>query len=162
MRQLINTKLPDQLSDLIELALADLTKVESQPDRYRVNMMDWVGKYNDDAPICNVCLAGAVMVGTCQLDTESLEFQSYTPSDLLDPSMTGAMMALNAARVGKIITALIYLGKRISVDTRDRISSALFEFQGPCLARIVTYEKSPEEWKKVMNRIIEILRKEGL
>jgi hypothetical protein len=51
---------PEKLSDLIELALGDLEKVEKD-ERYRVDMDEW---HSPNPEACHVCFAGAVIVGT--------------------------------------------------------------------------------------------------
>lgn len=51
------SKLPDKPSDLIELALTDLEKCESDP-YYEIDMGSW---HHPEDGKCLVCLAGAVM-----------------------------------------------------------------------------------------------------
>lgn len=59
------TTLPDKLSDLLELALGDLEKVEAMPEVYEVDMSDWHLPQRDEfggrCGRCTVCLAGAVI-----------------------------------------------------------------------------------------------------
>lgn len=54
------SKLPDKLSDLIELALSDLAKVE-RSKRYAVDMKFF---HRPKGGTCHVCFAGAVMAKT--------------------------------------------------------------------------------------------------
>lgn len=57
-------RLPDKPSELIRLALADLRKVEAMPKRFAVRMASW----HEPNGVCRVCLAGAVMAQTLQVD----------------------------------------------------------------------------------------------
>lgn len=60
--------LPDEPSDLIMLALADLRKCEQDP-QYRIGMNAWHAPL-DTEPVCVVCLAGAVMSKTLEASPE--------------------------------------------------------------------------------------------
>ena len=53
-------KLPEKLSDLLDLAVSDAIKCEEDP-RYRLNMDTYHTPEKDG---CHVCLAGAVMAQT--------------------------------------------------------------------------------------------------
>lgn len=103
------TELPEKPSDLIELALADLRKVEKD-ERYVVNMRDW----HAPAPafgFCNVCLAGAVMAGTLGHSPD----ECLTPGDL-GPTLDSKLRALDSLRLGRVRTALDYLGRAFDPD----------------------------------------------
>lgn len=60
---------PEKLSDLIDLALNDLRKVQADP-RYVVDMTLWHEPNTDDGEnyVCHVCFAGAVMAKTLAVD----------------------------------------------------------------------------------------------
>lgn len=73
-------KLPDKLSDLIELALSDMEKCESDSN-YEVDMDQWV------LPIkgkCRVCLAGSVLVQTMGLSRTEQHLPNYMDRDTHD------------------------------------------------------------------------------
>lgn len=56
--------LPDKLSDCLELALADLAKVERHKSKYVVNMGRW---HEHDDGKCSVCLAGSLLAKTMKI-----------------------------------------------------------------------------------------------
>lgn len=84
-------------SALIELALADLEKVEADP-RYQVDMCTW---HQPAGEACLVCFAGSVLAKTVGLpiDADSDEF-----------TIPLWAQALNEFRVGNVFTGLRYLG----------------------------------------------------
>lgn len=94
------TELPDKMSDLLELALGDLERIEKTPG-YRVDMNQWVTEAGDK---CFVCLAGSVLAtrfglrnvhAVCDFPSEAVMFK---------------MKALNWLRLGDARQAAIDLG----------------------------------------------------
>lgn len=79
----MENKLPTKFSDLILVALKDLEAVEAQPSKYDVNMNEWVFKWSQDE-VCQVCLAGSVMVGTLDIgmNVDQEAYANITPTSL--------------------------------------------------------------------------------
>lgn len=97
-------KLPDKLSDLIRVAVADMRKVAKNP-AYVLDAYTWhEPREADDGSLgpCLVCMAGAVMAGTLGSDPEEPlstgDFEEYE-SNRLD--------ALDDVRTGHCLEALI-------------------------------------------------------
>ena len=95
--------LPDNPSDLIEMALADLRKVE-RSRLYTVNMATWHTPANRR---CHVCLAGSVMAMTL----------GASPKDEVDYTEYGEEVsrkldALNDFRRGRVGEGLLTMGFR--------------------------------------------------
>ena len=99
---------PEKLSDLIRLAIADGRKLyqeragEYYPDAYVFHEVGYDSQ--QDKKVCHVCLAGAVMAGTLHTDTRD----SLIPSDF-DKPWTKALYALDYVRLGLYDNALIAL-----------------------------------------------------
>lgn len=96
-------KLPEKASDLIELALRDLRKVEQEGDKYVVDMGGWHEPKLEHR--CSVCWAGAVMAGT--LGANPAEY--VMPSDYGEWNRS-RLHALDCFRKGDAVGALRYLG----------------------------------------------------
>jgi hypothetical protein len=107
--------LPSRPSALIRVALADLRKVETQPDIYRVNMDVWHRDHRTDG-ICEVCLAGSII--SQSLGAHPGEHRG--PEDF-DQETTWKLYALNEFRVGNVFDGLCYLDRAdlwLGADTR--------------------------------------------
>lgn len=83
-------KLPEKLSDLITLAYEDAKKVLRTPG-YEMHMLVW---HHYDGRACQVCLAGAVMANTLEVNRE----ESITPENFYDV-VALALNALDAFRM---------------------------------------------------------------
>jgi len=137
--------LPDKLSDLMQLALDDLAKVEQDP-QYRVNMGDWHnGTTVAYGNACVVCFAGAVMAKTLGVPSERF----VTPARF-DEDTRRKLYALDKAREGYVGMALARLGKRDDVCNVDM------------RRYVVEYAHDPKAWRDDMNQIIKHLREKGL
>jgi len=90
-----NTAPPALPSDLIALALKDLSWVEEH-NEYDINMIVW-------AENCAVCFAGAVMVRRFKIPDECC------PTDF-DSAWESAFYALDSFRMGCVSDGLNYLG----------------------------------------------------
>ena len=151
--------LPDKLSDLVELALNDLTQVQAQPDKYIINMNTWVSSGTRKAPRCQVCLAGAVMVRSLdvQADIDSDVILTLTPTDIRPPDMSAEeisilrskLMALDHVRRGDISVALDYMG----LKTPDTLASYM---------AVPPFGIGPNKWFRRMHEIIAELRLHNL
>lgn len=135
------SRLPDKPSELIELALEDMAKVEAQPDRYQVHMLQW------HAPMlgsrrCIVCFAGAVMAGTLGVPDDL-----PVDPDAFDDDTRAKLLALDAFRQGRVSVGLGNMGMR----------------HIPGTTRTVTrYAVSSARWREDMTRLARELREAGL
>ena len=127
--------LPDKLSDLLELALSDLEKVEALP-KYKVDMMQWHTNIGD---VCAVCLAGSVLAMTGKMEYGLNYSASMLPRPIADK-----LLALNALREGNVYAAEFYLTGAGSVHALDVV--------------VTPYYQSPELFKADIRRLILLLR----
>jgi len=105
--------LPDKLSDLLKVALLDLEWVESQPEKYMINMAAWYEKSYDPRTgesRCNVCLAGAVMARTLG---DKLSSNYMRNPDTYDEDTSKKLKAINFARLGQIENSLKELNQAL-------------------------------------------------
>lgn len=126
--------LPDKLSDLLELALADLEKAEADPQCV-IDMDIWREEYGDG--FCAVCLAGCVM-------RYSLNVMPKTAFAYFE----GPMDALDWVRRGYLSPAL---GSMRLDDSRV-----------PDSVDVARYEDDPAAFKADMRSIVTLLREKGL
>ena len=103
--------LPDKLSELLKVALADFDQVRQMPERFMILMNLWHAPMNDDSH-CAVCLAGAVMAMTLKMpDNEELAPSSFPPE------IQRKLRALDNLRQGHVIYALDAIGRHDLVET---------------------------------------------
>lgn len=134
-------KLPDKPSELIRLALKDLSKCE-RSKRYEVDMEKW---HSPEAGRCLVCLAGAVMANTLRVSPEV----KTTPSRLcISGSGNNKLLALDYFRKGHILCGL----ESIGIDYR-----AL-----PAAVVVTQYWIDPKAFKRDMRRMATMLEQAGL
>jgi hypothetical protein len=88
-------ELPDKPSDLIEVALTDLERVE-RDDRYKIAMGEW----HEPNGKCSVCLAGAVISRVAQPN------EYWTPGLMNDFVFAEKLRAINYFRAGMVASAL--------------------------------------------------------
>lgn len=99
----IAARLPNKLSDLIDLAVDDLSAVEKMK-RYAVNMSDWHVPTNETiSDKCEVCFAGSVMARTCGL---SPDVDGYNYMNSRGLRFENKMLALDSVRRGYVETAI--------------------------------------------------------
>lgn len=137
-----DSKLPDKPSDLIELALADLEKIE-QDGRYEVDMSE--AFHEPIGGVCIVCFAGCVIAGTI----------GRSPGDEVYPRECGKsdnrkLYALDSFRCGHIAAALQWLG----INHRDLDLPEEFG--------VTSYEDDPDDFKDDMRKLSDMLRVHGL
>lgn len=136
--------LPDLPSDLIRVALADLSRCEADP-RYEVCMHDWHAVAPSPSNnICHVCMAGAVIAQTLG----AAFGDDIVPSDYTG-EVRNKLEALNEFRIGRVNVALNTLGL-----------SSLGKF-GKMNIVYYTAECS-EQFHLEMNMLADDLEKEGL
>lgn len=103
-------RLPQTLSDLAELGIADLRRTELDP-RYRIDMLEW---HLPDGATCAVCLAGAVMAQTLSAPVD-LE---WTPGYADAATNEKALRALESLRKGSVRHAADLLDTEAAVPDR--------------------------------------------
>jgi len=95
-------KLPNNLSDLIDVAIADLKKCEKSK-HYKIDMRDW--HMSDIDAICSVCLAGSVMAQTCNVS----RMGNHEPYEFGE-DIERKLLALDEIRAGCIYDAFLTIG----------------------------------------------------
>ena len=141
MRKNITNELPDKPSELLELALSDLEKVERSP-RYEVSMNTW--HRPTKGGVCEVCMAGAVMAKTIKTD----RFEQFTDEDF-ETDAKKKLIALNDFREGSLDIGL----KTLGIDHPRFLASEI---------DVTGYHDDPKEFKKDMRAVIKALKGEGL
>lgn len=133
-------QLPDKLSELIRVALADLEKCEKDV-KYKINMNVYhCGSHND----CHVCFAGVVMSQTLEAPIDVY----LLPLDF-GPAVGNKLAALDRLRKGEVKSALRILGYHKKVFTIER-------------AFVADYHEDPDQFKDDMRQLAARLESEGL
>ena len=125
--------LPNDPSELIRLAIADLEKVE-QDSRYDVDMSVW---HEPCGEVCEVCLAGAVMAGTLGADVGE-----YSTPDDFSEGIPYKLRALSYFRTGDISRGLRYLG----IKSRPE-----------WMISVCRYRENPDRFKRDMLELADTL-----
>lgn len=138
------TLLPEKLSDIILVALADLEKCEKDKEHYLIDMGEWAVKRRG---ICEVCFAGAWLMQTAKVRPSDREYDMILH---LDPRLIRIARALDYARSGFLQSALgKYIGGVYDARLNDiRILN-------------VRYDVDPVVFKKNIRIIAEMLAKLG-
>lgn len=132
-------KLPNKPSQLIDLAIDDLEKVENS-ERYRVNMSEWHTPYDET---CHVCLAGAVMAMELQADP----LDELCPEDF--EQLDGALLALDQFRRGLVGEGLQLLW----LTTSAPVAAS---------RNVMRYDVNPTQFKADMRQMAKDFRELGL
>lgn len=144
-------KLPNKLSDLMEVALKDLAKAERSAF-YNAEMGSWhQPQYNrGDVVSCDVCFAGSVIAFTLHADKDSQMAPSMFSRDL-----HGKLIALNSVRNGGYGSAAYSMG--FSVRRQKKIAAHVLA--SPALAhRPVSYHRDRKVFKEDIRAAIRALR----
>lgn len=147
-------KLPDRLSDLIELALDDLAWVIERPDQYEIKMSVWHRK-SKISGLCQVCLAGSVLARTLgvRADYEESFF------DNLSTRTQDKLHALNEVRMGNVGVALSRMTQGASSSLIGAIQLKAIRSES---TPFVEYNTDPTEWHAWMNSAVDLLRAHDL
>lgn len=99
----MTTQLPNKLSQLLRLAVADAQKCEAMPEKYRLDMAVW-HLPDEESGKCAVCMAGSVLAQTLRAD----------PGTLVGIRDTGyenesKLAAINLMRAGSFYSAYLEL-----------------------------------------------------
>lgn len=131
---------PKKASELLKLALADLAKVEANP-QFQIDMGEWFTPRGNET--CAVCFAGAVMASTIGCDVTKF----LCPTDVT-PGWTAALQALNEFRRGKI--------ERAYSDLKREVPHGI-----PARIEVPPYYRDPKAWRQEMNALVAMLEKAG-
>ena len=134
-------QLPDKPSELLELALSDLAKVEASPE-YETNMWGWHSP--SYTGVCYVCMAASVMAKTLEVD----RFKSFSPADF-ETDTQNKLFAIDNFRTGDLDLALETLGINRPHSLTDYID-------------VADYDDDPKQFKEDMSDIIKMLKREEL
>lgn len=135
--------LPNKPSDLIEVALSDLRKVETDP-RYKIDM-DVYHEVGSDH--CHVCLAGSVMAKTLECDPEIDATPDGDP-DLFSTEDTQKLDALDYFRLGEVADGF----EVMAIDLPSGF---------PPQMTIPRYDLSPDKFKRQLHELADKLRAGG-
>ena len=145
-------KLPEKMSDVLELALHDIERVETSP-QYEIDMTNW-HIYDRITGVCSVCMAGAVMAQT--LGVPFNETTSLTMVEVSDDDKT-KLCILDDVRSSHFIPLLDFIKGEDDEDDKYRpLFKDIMRF-----GNIVRYHESPTQFKKDVQRLAETLRKHG-
>lgn len=122
--------LPNKPSELIRIALTDLQSCVADPEYYIINMDTWHEPVKNGK--CEVCMAGAVMAKTLNIDRERREFPSS-----LGSKFSSKLCAIDYFRGGYVGLAFMRLllsfkdGKKYdriipSFDLKDKFFFAMY------------------------------------
>ena len=138
-------KLPSVPSALIRLALADLAKVEADP-QYVVDMNEWHMPHEDG--LCHVGLAGAVMAGSVGIAPHQ-SFDFWVIGDV----MRGQMLALDTFQAGDASIALQLMGLHNDLQDLTGLEDDV---------RATPYYRDSIVWHRNMNAMADMLEAKGL
>jgi hypothetical protein len=115
--------LPDTLSALLRVAVADAQACEAQPDKFELDMGVW---FDGDGDRCVVCMAGSVIAQTLGAADLPMDLEPGNFGDS-SGSVEEKLYAIDHARQGSLAEALAELGlghvaavKADSLDALDR------------------------------------------
>jgi len=131
----------EKLSEILEIALVDFLQVVEDP-RFEINMNDWVW---DEANICHVCLAGAVLQRKNAVFLSDIGYMG--PSDDLPNSVK--YRAIDTLRQGRLADAYFSL-------TWNEPPMSLPQIDVP------EFEDEPENFLNHMHQIVFELKEAGL
>lgn len=147
-------KLPDTMSGLIRVALADLIAVEEQKERFAVDMSVWHAKagYGGQKK-CIVCFAGSVMAVSLKVSDK----KNAVPTNFSDENQR-KLEALDHLRQGEIYAAAETLQVNKDPDGYDAIVRRRIEFNNRDVA---VYEDNKTHFKRDMRKLAADLEKAG-
>lgn len=113
-------KLPEKLSELIEVALNDLDLCEKDP-RYKIDMWNWHRPNSH----CSVCFAGSVMAKTFGLGPDEHIMEERTGNNTFSARDWNKFHALDHVRKGAWAWALSDIGFDLSLSEQNQIQEIL-------------------------------------
>lgn len=146
MKKETNT-LPDKLSDLILLALADLELAEQSSDVH-IDMSNWRKQCSTFSPyVCSVCFAGVVIIGSLKFSKRG----SGIPESISNRT-TQKLLALDAVRTGNVESALVHM----NVFCANQYQRSIYRHVIPL------YWKGSTQFKSALKILVTDLQTEGL
>jgi hypothetical protein len=142
-------RLPDKLSDLIGVALRDLSSCQADPE-YEIDMSTW-HRPESNGSVCRICLAGSVMARSLGARRDS----RLNPAEY-DVDTKCKLMALDSMRSGDVQSALFMLGQYAPyhdpqwIEFWSRLDTPAYN------------PRHPERFDRMMQSMIEELRRVGL
>lgn len=135
--------LPNKLSDLLEVALGDLEKVENDK-RYVVDMDTWhTYQKSNTRNVCCVCLAGSVMAKSLGASVnETIVGGQY------NETIAAKLAVLDYCRKGDIRTAIMVINGSVPDFDFDRT--------------VTPHHTNKDKFRNDLLRIIQDLRKHNL
>lgn len=153
--------LPRKPSKVIEIALADLIKVEKSKTK-RISMSAWIGHdyiwygagERSLKTVCTFCQAGAVVQGTMNLFKKHNIANPNTlySQNLISEQDLNALLGLDYLRNGDIKRFLMYM--QVSPDYSLKLSALDNKW--------VSYDSAPGEYKKWLRLVIAMLKEHEL
>lgn len=104
--------LPNSLSKLLRVAIADLRKVRKDP-RYTIDPDTW---HSPNQKTCEVCMAGAIMAKTLKVKNSDCSY----PGDF-SPIINRKLVALDMARNGDIVWALKQMSPQTKLTRKQHV-----------------------------------------
>lgn len=158
-------KLPNTMSGLLRVALADLIAVERLKKTYAINMKVWHKPINE-APgdyfgpnipdnKCVVCFAGSVMAMTLKVKpTEDIHLANNKTNGF-DLGTIAKLEALDYLRQGIVREAAARLGIETNIRDKGPISGELMD------VKVHRYEDDKVRFKKDMRKLADQLEAVG-
>lgn len=152
-----DVRLPHKLSELAQIALDDVTKVETLPG-FQIDMGNWARSYNGGN--CHVCAAGAVMVERLGLRNGEGVQNNEQLLERFGYENGAALLAIDALRRGCINDAIRILDSEDPAETWD-----LCDLDPDCddhrLSRKVPLY-GHQNWRMAMETLVADLHRVGL
>lgn len=139
-------KLPNNLPDLIEMALHDLIETE-KCDKYTIDMDEWHATISESK--CHVCLGGCILAQRSSIPS----YQNICSINSLhsNEDIVDQLIALDEIRLGNISTALAILDVDVTLQEADQLEVELSPSYVP-------YEDDSEKFKDWLRLVIRTLR----
>ena len=147
-----NDALPEQLSELIRIALKDEAKA-FKSKHYQVDMNDWHTPLFREG-VCEVCLAGAVMAYELGIKPNL----HATPGTFKDEGLQRKLSALDEIRQGNIDYSVAIMRNVAISDASD----LLVMLGVPTSMEVCEHSYYRLQWRKDMFKIIRMLERAGL
>lgn len=148
--------LPRVPSRLIRLACDDLEWARSQPDRYVIDMRQWMVPINPKK--CSVCMAGAVMAHTLQMQSYFGIYGYPVRPTQAGQANASALFAINRFRMGSFAYGARALDPMI---TFEKVTE-LREIEQRFFPGWIRYKDDPEGFLQQMRRLADELEKINL
>jgi len=147
-----NDALPEQLSELMRIALKDEAKA-FRSTHYKIDMDDWHTPLLGQG-VCEVCLAGAVMAYELGMNPN----MNASPGTFKDEGLQRKLSALDEIRQGNIDYAIAIM-KNIAIS---EACDLLVLLGVPVAMEVCEHSRYRLYWRRDMFKIVRVLEKAGL